>query len=117
MMNDQQKLTETMVSVNRKLMKDDAKQKLKRERGFSSGRNSTYTNQMRLADAAKVSAAWKDALKLDATIEIGKKCEVGLGAAVPAIVAGDGKRKGGGKGNMIGKTMGKTGTLSSTPRR
>jgi hypothetical protein len=109
MMNEQQKLTETMVSVNRKLMKEDAKQTLKRERGFSSGRNSTYTNSMRLADAAKVSAAWKDALKVEATIQIGKKSEIQLSKTVPTIAGG--KEKSGGGGEIMG------GKLSSTPRR
>ena len=82
---------------------EDAKQILKRERGFSSGRHSTYTNAMRIADTAKVMAAWKEALNVEA-LNVDVNMEVKF-ATMPIP-------KGVGKG--LGK--GRTGALSSTPR-
>jgi|NorSeaMetagenome_1021524.scaffolds.fasta_scaffold60958_1 hypothetical protein len=49
MEREQSNLTKKMVQINQKLMKEDARQSLKVQRGFDCGKGSTYTVVMRKA--------------------------------------------------------------------
>ena len=105
MMSEQKDVMRTIKTKNTKLEKEDARQRLRHDRGFSTGRESTYTNAMMVEDMWKKSE-WKKQLasSVPKGLKVGLKAKVEVGVVkgdsvnIPVVGGTKGKGKGKGKG-------------------